>query len=216
MDFLSLHEKITEHQNLSLFLLNKFSHRKIELKKNSEYNVLENEFIIVLNGLLIKRNSNRITGEYQYSFDSEGDFIFTVGEEENYYLSNIKKCQIAVLNKEIVFDALEKDGLLVHLFLEQYLKVEEEMHFFNLHLLNSNKRIIHYILQISRLNQQTFKLPYLLFPKEITVTSLAKYCNCNRITASRLISKLKEQHYIFPEKEGFMIPEENIEYLLEM
>ncbi|EUJ44847.1 Crp/Fnr family transcriptional regulator [Listeria fleischmannii] len=132
MDFLSLHEKITEHQNLSLFLLNKFSHRKIELKKNSEYNVLENEFIIVLNGLLVKRNSNRITGEYQYSFDSEGDFIFTVGEEENYYLSNIKKCQIAVLNKEIVFDALEKDGLLVHLFLEQYLKVEEEMQFFQL------------------------------------------------------------------------------------
>ncbi len=216
MDFLSLHEKITEHQNLSLFLLNKFKYKKIELKKNIEYRVKENEFIIVLNGLSIKKISNRITKDYQYSFNSEGDFIFMIEDDETYYLSNIRKCHIAVLNKDEIFDALEKDGLLVHLFLEQYLKVEEEMHFLNLQLLNSNKRIIHYILQISRLNQQAFKLPYLLFPKEITVTSLAKYCNCNRITASRLLSKLKEKKYIFPEEKGFMIPEENIEELLNL
>ncbi|WP_088816284.1 MULTISPECIES: Crp/Fnr family transcriptional regulator [Listeria] len=216
MDFLSLHEKITEHQNLSLFLLSKFKYKKTELKKNMEYRVKENEFIIVLNGLSIKKINNRITGEYQYSFNSEGDFIFMVEDDETYYLSNIKKCHIAILNKDAIFDTLEEDGLLVHLFLEQYLKVEEEMHFLNLQLLNSNKRIIHYILQISRLNQQAFKLPYLLFPKEITVTSLAKYCNCNRITASRLLSKLKEKKYIFPEEEGFMIPEENVEYLLNM
>ncbi|MBC1521756.1 Crp/Fnr family transcriptional regulator [Listeria aquatica] len=216
MDFLSLHEKVTEHNNFSHFLLNKFEYKEIDLGKRATYSVESNEFIIIMGGLLVKENCNRISKIRQYSFDLEGDFIFNLEDDETCYLDNIKDCRIAVLDKNIIFDMLEKDGLLVHLFLEKYLKAEEDMDFLKLHFLNSNKRIIHSMLQISRLNQQAFKLPHLIFPKEIKLTNLAKYCNCNRVTVSRLLSKLKNENYIFVEEEGLMIPEESISDLLDM
>ncbi|RDW99448.1 Crp/Fnr family transcriptional regulator [Listeria kieliensis] len=216
MDFFSLHEKITEFHNFPSYLLSKFRYKEIDLKKGGAYKVKSNEFIIILGGLLVKEDCNRITKMCQYSFDIEGSFIFNVGDDKTCNLSNIKNSHIAVLDSNMIFDNLEKDGLLVHLFLEQYLKAEKNMDFLKVNFSNSNERIIHSMLQIARLNQRAFNLPCLVFPKEIKVINLAKYCNCNRVTVSRLLNKLKDGKYIFTEKDGLMIPEESISDLLNM
>ncbi len=215
MDFLTLHKKMIEHHNFACFLLNKFKYKKtINLRKKKEYKVKSDDFIIILSGLLVKKSNNQISGIPKYSFGLEGDFIFNVEDSATCYLNNIKNSYIAVFDKNVIFDVLEKDSLLVHLFLEKYLRAEKDIDFSNLFFLKSNKRIIHIMLQISKLNQQVFKLPHLVFPKEINATNLAKYCNCNRVTVSRLLNKLKNENYIFTEKDGLMIAEESISDLL--
>ncbi|WP_239256598.1 hypothetical protein [Listeria ilorinensis] len=203
MDFITLHEKVMEYGTFSHYISKKYEYHSHTLKGNETIVIPKNKIIVVKSGMVAHNIKNKY-GESQFELCTAGDIIF---QSKNTVLDieNIKNGELRIFDRNIVLDGLEKEGLLPHLFFDKALKAEEELLLLQNNSSNVRKKILKLLIEVAELNKKEFGLDALIVPKEMTKVKIAKYCNCNRISVTRLIRALEMRQMVMISAEGIYL-----------
>lgn len=196
MDFISLHERVIEDNNLFDFLLDIFPCEKRKLKRTEEYTLDMDHLVLVTHGIVAKKTQYIDSGTAVYSLLMHGSIIWPTNHEEKLILENEHNAEVAILNKDEVFDKLDRDGLLVHLLLEQLAQKHTEYRFQSNILISRKSRIVATILHLATLNQKIYGFNKPIIPYNVRFTKLASYGNCSRSLVAKTIKELETHHVI--------------------
>lgn len=196
MDFISLHEKVTEGNNLFYFLLDMFPFEKKRMRRTEEYHVETTSLIVVTKGIVAKKTKHFNTENGIYSLLVQGSILWLMNHEEDIVLENEHDAEIAILNKSVVFEKLDRDGLLSHLLLEQLIQKQKEYQFQSYILHDGKARIAAILLYLAALNKEMYSFDNFIIPYNTRFTKLASYGYCSRSLVAKTVKELESMHVI--------------------